>query len=345
VVRRRRLELELDPAGGGRTEVAELAGERAADLLLVNDGDLTYAKVRLDERSAAAVPLLLPLLDDSLARAVIWAATLDEVVDGERPVADLVALALAALPVETEVVIIEDVLRTTRGLVDRYSAPGTRPAGLDMLAQACGRLLAASPPGSSRQLAAVRGLIGSTTDAALLQGWLTGDGVPGGLAVDTDLRWLIRYRLVVLGAAGPDAIEAELSRDRSATGEQFAARCRAALPSAEAKELAWEMIISDTAVSTRLVEATAAGFWQPEQAALTAAYVPRYFADMPGMMTVRTGMGGERIAATAYPRYAVEPATRELAADLLARPDLATILRRVVVDEDDDIRRALHARG
>ena len=303
VARRDLLELDLDAVA--RTEVPELTGRAGADLLLLNDGDLTYAKVRLDERSAAAVPMVLPLLDDSLARAVVWAAMLDAVVDGERPVAELVTLVLAALPMETEVVIISDVLKMSRGLVDRYSTPETRPAALELVAQACDRLLAASPAGGSRQLAAARGLIGATTGTARLRGWLDGDGVPDGLAIDTDLRWLILYRLVVLGQAGAAEIEAEFERDRSATGEQFAARCRAALPDADAKAKAWTMIVSDTTVSGRLVEATAGGFWQPEQIALTGAYVDRYFAEMPAVMALRTGMSAERIAVTAYPRYAV----------------------------------------
>jgi aminopeptidase N len=345
VSRRRLIELDLDPAvDGGRTVVTELAGERAADLLLLNDGDLTYAKIRLDADSVAGVPMILPLLDDSLARAVIWAATLDAVVDGERPVAELVTQVLAALPVETEVVIVEDVLRQTRGLVDRYSPPETRPAALEMVAQACDRLLAAAPKAGSRQLAAARGLIGATVDATRLRGWLDGDDVPDGLAIDTDMRWLILYRLVVLGAAGPEAIDAELARDRSATGEQWAARCHAALPSESAKAAAWATLTSDTTVSNRIAEAAAMGFWQPEQLALTAPYVERYFADMPAMMRLRSGFNAERVALTAYPSLVVEPRTRELAAELLARPDLSTILRRVVTDADDDVRRALESR-
>jgi aminopeptidase N len=346
VVCRRRIEVDLDPAvDGGRTPVPELTGEKAADLLLLNDGDLTYAKIRLDDASMAAVPLVLPVLDDSLARAVIWAATLDAVVDGERPVSELVTQLLAALPNEREVVIVEDVLRTTRGLVDRYSTPETRPVALEMIAQACSRMLAAAPPGGSRQLAAVRGLIGASVDVGRLRGWLDGDEVPPGLAVDTDLRWSILYRLVVLGAAGPAEIDAEFDRDRSATGEQSAARCRAAVPTAEAKAAAWQTILVDTTSSNRIVEAVAAGFWQPEQLTLTDAYTERYFAEMPEMMRVRTGWTAERVALAAYPSLVVEPRTRQLAADLLARPDVSTILRRVVTDADDDVRRALAARG
>jgi aminopeptidase N len=342
---RRRLEVDLDPAtDGGRTTVPELTGEKAADLLLLNDGDLTYAKIRLDDDSMAAVPALLPRLDDSLARAVIWAATLDAVVDGERPVSELVTQVLAALPVETEVVIVEDVLRTTRGLVDRYSTPERRPAALEILAQACDRLLASAPVGSSRQLAAARGLIGASVDVGRLRGWLDGEGVPDGLAIDADLRWLILYRLVVLGAAGPDAIDAEVARDRSATGEQWGVRCRAALPTAGAKAAAWVTATTDTTVSNRIAESVAMGFWQPEQLALTAPYVEKYFAEMPAMMTVRSGFAAERVALTAYPALAIEPRTRRLAADLLARSGLSTILRRVVVDADDDVRRALESR-
>jgi len=275
---------------------------------------------------------------------VLWAATLDAVVDGERPVAELVTLALAALPVESEVVIVEDVLRATRSLVDRYSTPETRPAALELVAQAADRLLAVSEPGGSRQLAAARGLIGATVDIARLRGWLDGGAVPDGLAVDADLRWLIVYRLAVLGAAGAEVIDAEFERDRSATGEQWAARCRAARPDPDAKALAWAAIIGDAALSNRLVEMTASGFWQAEQLDLLRGYVPRYFAEMPAMMRLRSGMSAERTAAAAYPGLVVEQRTRDLAAALLADDRLDPILRRVVLDADDDLRRALDAR-
>jgi aminopeptidase N len=341
VARRDRIEVEID---GARTVVPALAGVRAPDLLLLNDGDLTYAKIRLDEDSAAAVPAVLPLIDDSLARAVIWASTLDAVVDGERPVADLVALVLAALPVESEVVIVEDVLRLSRGLVDRYATPAARPAALQMIEQAADRLLAAASPGGSRQLAAIRGFIGSTVDAARLQAWLGGQDVPEGVTVDADMRWLILYRLSVLGQAGRSDIDAEFGRDRSSTGEQWAARCRAAMPDAEGKAAAWAAVVGDRSLSNRLAELTASAFWQPEQLDLLRPYVERYFADMPEMMRVRSGMSAEKTAVAAYPDVMVEPQTRQQAAELLAREDLDPILRRVITDADDDLRRALAAR-
>ncbi|HLH57790.1 MAG TPA: aminopeptidase N, partial [Streptosporangiaceae bacterium] len=48
LVRTHRVETDV---AGARTEVAELAGQHRPDLVLVNDDDLTYAKIRLDEHS------------------------------------------------------------------------------------------------------------------------------------------------------------------------------------------------------------------------------------------------------------------------------------------------------
>ncbi|MET8123140.1 aminopeptidase N [Micromonospora sp. NPDC005189] len=338
-------EVDLDPtADGGRTVLGELTGAPAAQLLLLNDGDLTFAKVRLDPVSADAVPLVLPGLADPLTRAVLWGEALDAATDGERPVTGVVDLMVAALPAETEVIIAEDVLTLSRSLVDRYLDPLTRSAALARVAGACQQLLDGAPTGESLQLAAARGWIAATTDADLLVGWLAGRDVPAGLKVDAELRWAVLRRLVVLGAAGEAEIAIEAAADNSSTGAERAARCRAALPDPAAKQAAWEIIVGDTELSSRLLEATAEGFWQPEQAELTAAYVERYFADMPAAARRRTPWTADRVAALAFPRYAVAQPTREAAAALLARDDLTPGLRRVVIDADDDLRRALVAR-
>ncbi|MBF9133117.1 aminopeptidase N [Plantactinospora sp. S1510] len=342
---RRRIEVDLDPlVDGGRTVLDQLTGQPAARLLLPNDGDLTFAKVRLDDGSAAAVPLALPGLSDPLARALLWSETLDAVTDGERPVSDLVALIVAALPAEPELIVVRDVLNRTRPLLDRYLDPDVRAAAQEQLAGACDRLLAAAPPGSSRQLAAVRGLIGATVDTALLAGWLAGEHVPDGLVVDAELRWAVLRRLAVLGAVGEPEIAAEQAADPSATGAERAATCRAALPDPDAKGRVWQVVTGDTTLSNRLLEANATGFWQPEQTELTASYVERYFAEMPEAARRRTPWVADQVAGLAYPRYAVAGRTRELAAALLARDDLPAGLRRVVTDADDDLRRALLSR-
>jgi aminopeptidase N len=342
---RTRFEVALDPAADrGRTVLDRLAGQPAARLLLLNDGDLTFAKVRLDAASAAAVPTVLPALTDPLTRALLWGETLDAVTDVERPVSELVALIVAALPAEVEVIVVQDVLTRARALLDRYLDADARPVALAQVADACDRLLASAPPGGSRQLAAARGLIGASVDTARLAGWLAGGEVPDGLVVDAELRWAVLRRLAVLGAVGEVEIAAEEDADRSASGAEWAAVCRAALPDPVAKERAWQVITGDTTLSNRLLEANATGFWQPEQTGLTDSYVERYFAEMPAAAARRTPWVADRIAGLAYPRYAVAGRTRELAAALLARDDVPSGLRRVVVDADDDLRRALLSR-
>ncbi|MEH1168191.1 aminopeptidase N [Micromonospora sp. CPCC 205539] len=340
-----RAEVALDPdTDGGRTVLDELTGAPAAQLLLPNDGDLTFAKVRLDPASADAVPLVLPGLADPLARALLWGAALDAATDGERPVAGLVDLMVAALPAETEVIIAEDVLTLSRSLVDRYLEPLARSAALARVASTCWQLLDGAAAGESLQLAAARGWIAATTDVDLLTGWLAGRAVPAGLAVDAELRWAVLRQLVVLGAAGEAEIAVEAAADPSATGAERAARCRASLPDPAAKEAAWEIIVSSTELSNRLLEATAEGFWHPDHVELTSGYVERYFADMPAAARRRTPWTADRVATLAFPRYAVAQPTREAAAALLARDDLTPGLRRVVTDADDDLRRALVAR-
>ncbi|WP_428963997.1 aminopeptidase N [Micromonospora fluostatini] len=338
-------EVDLDPdVDGGRTVLTGLAGQPAARLLLPNDGDLTFAKVRLDPASVDALPLLLPDLADPLARAVLWGAALDAATDGELPVTALVTLIETALPAETEVVLVEDVLSLSRSLIDRYLEPAARATALEVVARTCARMASAASPGGSMQLATVRGAVAAGTDVDLLVGWLAGRDVPAGLAVDAELRWRVLRRLVVLGAAGAAVIDAEAAADPSATGAERAARCRAALPDLAAKEAAWEIVVRDTALSNRLVEATAEGFWHPEQAELTAGYVPRYFAEMPAAAHLRTPWVADEVAKLAYPEFAVAQSTRESAAALLARDDLTPGVRRVVTDADDDLRRALAAR-
>ncbi|MDG4827634.1 aminopeptidase N [Asanoa sp. WMMD1127] len=339
---RRRIEVDVD---GERTEVPQLRDEPAPDLLLLNDGDLTFAKIRLDPASAAAVPAVLPGLRDPLSRAVLWTSTIDAVRDAERPVSDLVDLLVAALPAETEVIVVVDALLQARNLIDRYLAPGDRAAALARVASVCEVLVADPDAGASRRLAAMRALVDAGVDASRLLGWLDGVDVPAGVEVDEELRWRIVHRLAVLGAVDADRIAAELAADRSAAGEEWAARARAARPDPEAKAAAWAAVIDDDTLSNRLLDACARGLFQPEQTELTAPYVERYFAEMPAAARRRTPYAAEHLADLAFPRYAVEQRTRDLAAAMLARDDLPAVLRRVVIDNDDDLRLALAARG
>ena len=326
--------------------MAGLVGVARGDLLLLNDRDYTYAKVRFDPASAAALPRVLGGISDGLARALIWSSVLDAVRDAEVPTVDLVELCAAALPSETELTVVRDVTALAVGAVDAFLTPPQRPAARAALGRACLDAVERAEPGSGRQLAATLGFLRTAgeSDVDRLWGWLRGDSVPDGLAVDAELRWTILGRLAVVGAASEADIDAEFDRDRSAFGAERAARWRASRPDPAAKAEAWRIIVDDDVLSNRLVEAAAAGFWQPDQGALTEPYLERFFTEMPAMAARRTPNVVFAIAFSGFPQYAVAESTVEMAEAMLARDDLSPMLRRVAVDATDQLRRALAAR-
>ncbi|MET7396726.1 aminopeptidase N [Dactylosporangium sp. NPDC005572] len=333
----RRVPCTLD---GGATVVDGFAGLPNGTVLLLNDGDATYAKVRLDDAGLAALPAVLPDLDEPLARAVIWAAVVDAVRDGLLPPADFLTLVGAALPGEREEGVFDEVLSFAR---DALARRGLVPFG--PLAEVCATALAAAAPGSGRQLAMARALVtvAGPDEAGLLQAWLgggrpgfnrNGDGaVPDGLTVDAGLRWSLLLRLAALGAVGEDEIAAEEARDPSAAGAERAAACRAALPTAEAKARAWKIVVADE--RPRIALATAANFWQPGQEAVTDAYVERYFADAAAMFGRRYAFAGQQVVRAAFPQY--DSRSLDLANAMLADPGLQPALRREVGDAADEL--------
>ena len=337
----------VDVDAAAETPVPELDGE-AAGLLLLNDGDLTWAKVRFDDRGRALLPEILPVLDDDLARAMIWSAVTDAARDAELTPAEALGLILAGLPTETDTSLFEDLSRFITGsLMSRFLAPEARPEAAAALVDACEKAMAAAEPGDGRQLGAARLLIAGTEDADRLRGWLaeTPVGVPEGLVIDTDLRWALLYRLVVLGHADETAIAAEAGRDPSAQGAEWAARVRAALPTPEAKAEAWRLLTGGEQVSGRIAFAVADGFWHPEQDAVCAPYVERFFTEVPAIFGRLSPQVGRAVVRSAFPSYAVAEPALAAAGKLLADESLPPSLRRTLVDATDELRRAVEVRN
>ncbi|MGW3461591.1 aminopeptidase N [Streptomyces olivaceoviridis] len=322
-------------------------GKRPA-LVLLNDGDLTYAKIRFDTASFDTLRTSLSGLPDPLTRAVVWNALRDAVRDGELAPAAYLETARAHLPRETDLAVTEGVLAFAAGqLADQYLTPEDRPAALATLTSLCRDLLRRTEDGDhpGLRLIAVRHLIDVAAHPETIAAWLADGTVPGGPELDPELRWRILARLAVLGAADEDAIAAELARDPSATGQEGAARCRAALPDPEAKRAAWEAMFAGDDLSNYLFTATARGFWQPEQADLVREYVPRFYTDAVAVAARR----GPAIAVAAgrwcFPAHAVDAETLRLGEACLRDADLTPALRRTLADRLDDLSRALKVRG
>ncbi|MFH9428966.1 aminopeptidase N [Streptomyces sp. NPDC017615] len=322
-------------------------GKRPA-LLLLNDGDLTYAKVRFDPESFETLRTSLSGLPDPLTRAVAWNALRDAVRDGELPPTAYLDTARAHLPLETDLALVQGVLAFAgTHIADRYLTPEQRPAALATLGSLCRDLLRRTEDGDNPglRLVAVRHFIDVAAHPETIAAWLADGTVPGGPELDPELRWRILGRLAVLGATDEAAIAAELERDPSANGQEGAARCRAALPDPEAKRRAWESMFATDDLSNYLFKATAQGFWQPEQADLVAEYVPRYYQDAVAVSARRGPAIATAAGAWAFPHHAVDTENLALGQACLRDADPVPALRRKLADELDDLARALRVRG
>jgi aminopeptidase N len=325
-------------------------GKRPA-LLLLNDGDLTYAKVRFDPESFKTVSAALSGLPEPLTRAVVWNALRDAVRDGQLPATAYLEAARTHLPHETDLALVQGVLAfASVQVADRYLTPQERPAALATLTALCRDLIRRTEDGDNPglRLIAVRHCIDVAAHPDTIAAWLADGTVPGGPELDPELRWRVLGRLAVLGATDETAIAAELERDPSATGQEGAARCRAALPDPEAKAKAWAaMFATDdrTDLSNYLFTATAQGFWQPEQADLVREYVPRYFQDAVTVAARRGPAIADAAGRWAFPAHAVDTDTLRLGEDCLQGSDPIPALRRKLADQLDDLARALRVRG
>ncbi len=332
--------------------VVEVDGPRTplvlpdAALVLPNDGDLTFAKVRLDPRSLRTALARVGDLVDPLARAVVWGALWDAARDAELPAADFVAAVVAGEPAERDPEVAATLLSQARQAATRWSAD---PAVLAGLHAHCRAALAADPAGSDLQLVHLRAAASSAaaTDAgsgALLAAWLAGRQLPDGVVLDPDLRWHLLIRLAALGAADAGRIDAELARDRTASGEQSAAQAQAARPDPAAKQAAWSELLGAGALSNSRAGALAAGFWQDGQDEVLRPYVARWAVEVPGLFARRSAQLATTISRRLFPSTVVEAGTLAATAVERCPGDVPAELHRVLLEERDELARALHAR-
>ncbi|MDT4987870.1 MAG: aminopeptidase [Micromonosporaceae bacterium] len=345
LVRRDRIEVDVD---GSRTEITALAGQPAADVLLLNDDDLTYAKLRLDDSSTTTVVEHIAGFDNSLARALCWAAAWDMLRDGELASRDYIRLVTRGLPAENDINLVTATMAQARSALSFFADPAWAPRGWAQVAAAARQALADAEPGSGFQLAWARMAAASArtgADLSMIAGWLRGDNVPDGLAIQSDLRWGLLQALVAGGAAGPDEIDAELDADRTASGERQAALARALIPTAESKAETWRRLVSDRNLPNWLQRSMLQGFQHPTQTQLTAAYAAQYFDAVDDIWATLDSEPAQDFVALAYPAFQISEETVKLTDAWLARDGSPAPLRRLIGEGRDGVVRALKARA
>jgi aminopeptidase N len=334
--------VETDVAGDW-TPVPELVGAERPDLVLINDDDLTYAKIRLDPHSLRTVVQSIGSFTSSLPAALVWAATWDMVRDAEMAARDYVRLVLGGVDSVKDISVVQTLLRQASQAARQYADPSWRADGLAFIASSLRSLLAAAAPGSDHQLAYVRAfaaVASSAADLELLAGLLDGGTGLDGLAVDTDLRWALLRRLVSRGARGEEAIDAELSRDATDAGERHAAACRAAIPTLSAKRETWETL-TDGKLTIAMFRATIIGFVDPDQPSLVQPYRPEYFAVLGKVWQEWSSAMAQDFVAYGYTMGAADDTTIAATDAFLSAPEQPPAsLRRLLVEGRDEVVRA-----
>ncbi|MCH0541178.1 aminopeptidase N [Streptomyces sp. MUM 203J] len=332
---------------GARTVVAELAGAERPALVLVNDEDLTYGKVRFDEASLATLRAHLADVTDPLARALCWSALWNMTRDALLPAREFVALVLDFAGRESDIGVLQMLHAWARTSLVHFAAPEWRAEGGRVVAEGALRELRAAEPGSEHQLTWARfyaEVAAGDADFAFLEGLLAGTESVDGLDVDQELRWVLLEPLAAHGRADEEVLAAELARDDTASGKRHQVRCLAARPSAAVKAQAWAQVVESDQLSNALVEATIAGFGQPSQRELVAPYAVRYFEAVERVWAERSIQIGMDVVRGLFPMLQGDAATlAETDAWLAEHGSSAPALRRLVLEARDDLARALRA--
>ncbi|MDH2442544.1 aminopeptidase N [Amnibacterium sp. CER49] len=345
LVRTERFELDV---AGERTDVAELVGTRRPALVLLNDDDLAYAKIRLDEESLETAIAHLAKIESPLARALVWSAVWDATRDAEARPRDFVRLVLNNIGAETESTTLRTVLQQAALVAASYVAPEVREETLTALGDGVLALLHQAEAGSDAQFQFAKNLAAlARTDEQLaaVRRLLSGKEPLEGLQVDTDLRWELLIALVAGGQAGEAEITATLAADDTATGRESAAHARAAIPTAEGKQAAWASVVDSAALPNATVRATCLGFRRAIDTDLLEPYVEQYFAAIDEIWATRSYAIAEALARGLYPSPLADRRLVSASQQWLDAHPGTTAMRRVVVENMAGVQRALAAQA
>ncbi|MFD4540699.1 aminopeptidase N [Streptomyces bauhiniae] len=343
LVRVKRVELDVD---GELTPVPELTGVRRPAVILLNDDDLSYAKVRMDEESLAVVTEHLGDFAESLPRALSWASAWDMTRDGELATRDYLSLVLSGIGKESDIGVVQSLHRQAKLAIDLYADPAARETLLTRWTEATLAHLRTAEGGSDHQLAWARAFAATARTPEqldLLEALLDGSQTVEGLAVDTELRWAFVERLAAVGRYDEAEIAAEYERDRTAAGERHAATARAARPTAEAKAEAWASVVESDKLPNAVQEAVIIGFIQTDQRELLAPYTDRYFDSVKTAWDSRSHEMAQQIAVGLYPSVQVSEETLHKTDAWLTSVDPTPALRRLISESRAGVERALKA--
>ena len=336
-----RTELDID---GALTEVTAALGQTRPELILINDDDLAYAKIRLDEHSRHSAVTHLSRVANPLARALIWGSLWDSTRDAETPPADFIELVLGNVAVETESTTIRTALGQLSLVARNYVSPEHRSTVLEDVGSRVWELAQAAAGGSDAQFQLVKAFasLASTSEHAdILQSLREGNSALDGLTIDTDLSWELLSGLALCGRATPLDIDEALSQDNTSNGQQAAARARSLLPTTQAKRAVFDQLVGSDETPNAIVRSLTLGYDLVNDPSVLEPLVDDYFAMLESMWNKRTYKIAEYLAEGLYPSSLVSADLVTKSRDWLESHPLIPALRRIVEESVAGVERAL----
>jgi aminopeptidase N len=337
-----RTSIELDVAGS-LTVVPSFAGEKIADLLLINDRDLSYAKLRFDPRSLQTLKTHLGKISDPLTRALCWAAVWDMHRDGEITTSDFLDIAFAGLPGENDDAVVNITLTQMYTSVEAYCTDDQRNEMRIKISKGLDALTKSAIPGSDLQLLFARAFAqNAVTPADIDSVRALLNGSAPGLVVDADLRWFFIIALSERSAITKAELDAELEKDNTTSGNCFYETAVSASPTVEAKDYAWNKIVNED-IQTSVRSALVLGFQRPIQRELLTNYVDRYFDSIISVWDSKSYEGAAKIVSGLYPTWVLSQSTIDKTELWLSTTgkESPAVLRKLVVEARDGLARAL----
>lgn len=318
VTRVKQIETDID---GERTEIPELAGIEH-DLAIVNDDDLTYAKMRLTSEHQQFALEHIGEIEDSLARTLIWSSLWESVRDGELAAREFVKLVAAHAAAETHPSVQERLLAQATQAVRQYVDPAWEGEGMDLLNAA----FRGAEPAAIFDRALARLTPTEETIAYFKELLERSD--------NQEVRWLAITNLIAAGALPLEAAEKE--QDNTSEGAISRLRARAVVD----KRWAWQKLVEDdlTNLEARYL-----------MDGLTFTYdgleglTDEYFRAAPALWERLTNEMAQRTLEGMYPRWDVTAGAVDKANALLGG-DAPAGLKRVIAEGQDRIARAVRNR-
>jgi aminopeptidase N len=341
-----RKSIELDIAGA-LTSVDGLVGESVADLLLINDRDLTYAKIRFDDRSLETLKSHLGKIVDPLARVLCWSAAWDMVRDAQLSASDFLTLALSGLQTEKDITIIRIVVAQLSQSVYNYSHSSHRDELATRLADGFESLMNNALPDSDQQLSYTRAFASTAkSDSQQARIGQLLSGTLAGLTIDSDLRWYLLNCQATFGLIGADELDAELVNDNTFSGQLAHAGSLAAMPTPEAKAKTWHALLTED-LGTAMRSSLLAGFPRPNQLPLLEIYIDKYFDSLLDLWGKKSYEVASGFVKSLYPSRFASQSTLDKTNDWLDGNgrDAHSSLRRMVIDGLDEMGIALRAQN